>query len=103
MMILILTVVSCEEFLEIRPEGTLPTTGIDYSKSENVFLSVSASYAKLRNYGAHVFPYIGAFEIASDNADKGSSPEDNPTMLELDNLDYRPDNGLINDLWTLTL
>jgi hypothetical protein len=99
-MILILTAVSCEEFLEIRPEGTLPTTGIDYSKSENVFLSVSASYAKLRNYGAHVFPYIGAFEIASDNADKGSSPEDNPTMLELDNLTYRPDNGLINDLWT---
>jgi hypothetical protein len=98
--ILILTLVSCEEFLEIRPEGTLPTTGIDYSKSENVFLSVSASYAKLRNYGAHVFPYIGAFEIASDNADKGSSPEDNPTMLELDNLTYRPDNGLINDLWT---
>ncbi len=96
---LILTVVSCEDFLEIRPEGTLPTTGIDYSKTENVFLSVSASYAKLRNYGAHVFPYIGAFEIASDNADKGSSPEDNPTMLELDNLSYQSDNGLVNDLW----
>jgi len=98
-MALILTFVSCEDFLEIRPEGTLPTTGIDYSKSENVFLSVSASYAKLRNYGAHVFPYIGAFEIASDNADKGSSPEDNPTMLELDNLVYQSDNGLVNDLW----
>lgn len=98
-MVMVLTFVSCEEFLEIRPEGTLPTTGIDYSKSENVFLSVSASYAKLRNYGAHVFPYIGAFEIASDNADKGSSPEDNPTMLELDNLSYQSDNGLINDLW----
>lgn len=99
-MTLILTFVSCEDFLEIRPEGTLPSTGIDYSKSENVFLSVSASYAKLRNYGAHVFPYIGAFEIASDNADKGSSPEDNPTMLEIDNLAYQSDNGLINSLWT---
>lgn len=99
-MILILTFVSCEDFLDIRPEGTLPTTGIDYSKSENVFLSVSASYAKLRNYGAHVFPYIGTFEIASDNADKGSSPEDNPTMLEIDNLTYQSGNGLINDLWT---
>ena len=96
----ILAIASCEDFLEIRPEGTLPTTGIDYSKSENIFLSVSASYAKLRNYGAHVFPYIGAFEIASDNADKGSSPGDNPTMLELDNLTYQSDNGLINDLWS---
>jgi hypothetical protein len=96
--IIILT--NCEDFLDIRPEATLPTTGIDYTKSENIFLSVSASYAKLRSWGAHVFPYIGAFEIASDNADKGSSPEDNPTMLELDNLTYQPTNGLLNDLWT---
>ncbi len=89
----------CEDFLEIRPEATIPTSGIDYTKSENIFLSVSASYASLRSYGAHVFPYIGAFEIASDNADKGSTPEDNPPMLELDNLTYEADNGLINDLW----
>lgn len=90
---------SCEDFLDVRPEGTIPTTGIDYSKSENIFLPVSAAYASLRNYGAHVFPYIGAFEIASDNADKGSSPGDNPPMVEIDNLTYQPNNGLINDLW----
>ena len=96
----ILLLAGCEDFLEIRPEGTIPTTGIDYTKSENIFLPISASYASLRSYGAHVFPYIGAFEIASDNADKGSTPEDNPPMLELDNLTYEADNGLINDLWT---
>lgn len=90
---------NCEDFLDIRQEATLPTTGIDYTKSENIFLSVSASYAKLRSWGAHVFPYIGAFEIASDNADKGSTPGDNPTMQELDNLTYQSTNGLINDLW----
>jgi hypothetical protein len=96
----LLTIAGCEKFLNLRPEGTLPSSGIDHSKSENIFLSVSASYAKLRNYGAHVFPYIGAFEIASDNADKGSTPEDNPPMLEIDNLTYQANNGLINDLWT---
>jgi starch-binding outer membrane protein, SusD/RagB family len=95
----LLTFAGCEKFLDLRPEGTLPSSGIDHSKSENIFLSVSASYAKLRNYGAHVFPYIGAFEIASDNADKGSSPEDNPPMLEIDNLTYQANNALINDLW----
>ncbi len=89
----------CEDFLDQRPEATIPGSGIDYSKSENIFLSVSASYAKLRNYGAHVFPYIGAFEVTSDNADKGSSPEDNPPMKEMDNLTYQSNNGLINDLW----
>ncbi len=97
---IILVFASCEDFLDLRPEGTVPTTGTDYTKVENVFLPISASYAKLRSYGAHVFPYIGAFEIASDNADKGSAPEDNPTMKELDDLDYGSTNGLLNDLWS---
>lgn len=91
---------NCEDFLDIRPEGTIPTTGTDYTKLDNVFLPISASYAKLRSYGAHVFPYIGAFEIASDNADKGSTPEDNPPMKEIDELTYQSTNGLINDLWS---
>jgi hypothetical protein len=90
---------NCEDFLDQRPEGTIPTTGIDYTKSENIFMPVSAAYAQLRNYRAHVFPYIGAFEIASDNADKGSTPEDNPPMKEIDDLKYQSNNGLINDLW----
>lgn len=99
LLIIILTISSCEDFLDIRPEGTVPTSGIDYTKSENIFLPVSAAYASLRNYGAHVFPYIGAFEIASDNADKGSTPDDNPAMLEIDNLTYQSNNSLVNDLW----
>jgi len=97
--LLIVLLTNCEDFLNLRPEATIPSIGLDYTKSENIFLSVSASYAKLRDYGAHVFPYIGAFEITSDNADKGSTPEDNPPMKEMDNLTYQSNNGLINDLW----
>lgn len=96
---LIILLTNCQKFLDIRPEGTIPVTGTDYTKVDNVFLSVSAAYARLRSFGAHVFPYIGAFEIASDNADKGSSPEDNPPMIEMDNLTYQSTNGLLNDLW----
>lgn len=97
--LIVLLLTNCEDFLNLRPEATIPATGLDYTKSENIFLPVSASYAKLRNYGAHVFPYIGAFEITSDNADKGSTPEDNPPMKEMDNLTYQSNNVLINDLW----
>lgn len=93
-------ITACEDFLDIRPEASIPSLGTDYTKAENIFLPVSAAYASLRNYGAHVFPYIGAFEIASDNADKGSSPEDNPPMKEIDDLTYQSNNGLLNDLWT---
>lgn len=89
---------SCEDFLELRPEGTIASTGIDYTKAENIFLPISASYARLRS-GAHVFPYIGAFEIAGDNADKGSTPEDNPPMQEIDDLNYEATNGTFNQLW----
>jgi len=96
----LLAISSCDDFLDIRQEATLPTTGIDYTKPENIFLSVSAAYSKLRSWDAHTFPYIGAFEIASDNADKGSTPEDNPEMKDIDNLNFQPTNGLINGLWT---
>ncbi len=98
-LIVSLTLVNCEDFLDLRPEGTIPAAGIDYTKVENVFLPISASYAKLRSWNAHVFPYVGAFEIASDNADKGSTPEDNPPMKEIDDLTYQSNNGLINNLW----
>lgn len=94
-----LLTIGCEDYLDTRPEGSIPTTGTDYTNPENIFLSVSAAYAELRSYGAHAFPYIGAFEIASDNADKGSTPEDNPPMAELDNLDHEADNGLLNEIW----
>ncbi|MDO9634265.1 MAG: RagB/SusD family nutrient uptake outer membrane protein [Paludibacter sp.] len=89
----------CEDFLDIRPEATVPSAGMDYTKTDNIFLSVSAAYAKMRTYGTHSFPYIGAFEITSDNADKGSSPEDNPTMKQLDDLIYDSSNGIVNELW----
>jgi hypothetical protein len=95
----VLLVASCSEFLGIRPEGTTPAEGIDYSKSENIFKPVSAAYASMRSGNVHAFPYICAFEITSDNADKGSSPEDNPTALALDKFTYDASNSLINDLW----
>ena len=96
---IILLVASCSEFLDIRPEGTTPAEGIDYSKSENIFKPVSAAYASMRSGNVHAFPYICAFEITSDNADKGSSPEDNPTALALDKFTYDASNSIINDLW----
>jgi len=89
----------CTDFLNIRPEATVPSTGMDYTKAENIFLPISAAYASMRNDNAHGFQYVGAFEITSDNADKGSTPGDNPPMNELDLFTFTSINGLINDLW----
>jgi len=89
----------CSDFLNIRQEASVPSTGMDYTKPENMFLPVSNAYAKMRTYSTHAFAYIGAFEITSDNADKGSTPEDNPPMAQFDNFTYDAANGLLNDLW----
>jgi hypothetical protein len=61
----------CSDFLDIRPEATVPSTGMDYTKAENIFLPISAAYASMRNDNVHGFQYIGAFEVTSDNAIKG--------------------------------
>lgn len=98
--LLIFIAASCSDFLNIRPEGTTPAEGIDYSKAENVFKPVSAAYASLRSGNAHSFPYICMFEITSDNADKGSSPEDNPSAQSLDDFTLDASNYIVNDLWT---
>lgn len=89
----------CNDFLSIRPEATVPSTGMDYTKPENIFLPISAAYANMRTGSTHSFSYVGAFEITSDNADKGSSPEDNPTMKQLDEFTFDSSNTLINELW----
>lgn len=95
----IIALCSCSSFLDITPEGTNPSTGIDYTKAENIFKPVSAAYASMRTYGSHDMPYIAAFEITSDNADKGSTPEDGPEILEMDEFKFGAANSLINSLW----
>ena len=94
-----LALASCHNFLEVPIEGSLPSAGLDYSNKENIFLPVSAAYASLRDGNAHAFSYI-SLEIISDNADKGSSPTDNPDMIQFDTFTLTPANGLVNNLWT---
>lgn len=91
--------ISCEKFLDLPLEGQLP---VDYERepsAEEGFRYVSAVYAGLRFWGVSVFPYIGMFEIISDDADKGSTPDDSPSMLEIDNFTFNAANDLILSFW----
>ena len=45
---LLLLASSCSDFLDIRTEATMPSSGMDYAKAENIFLPVSAAYASMR-------------------------------------------------------
>ncbi|MDR3297631.1 MAG: RagB/SusD family nutrient uptake outer membrane protein [Prevotellaceae bacterium] len=98
-LIFALTLCGCEDFLDARPEATTDVQGTDYTKSENIFLPVSAAYASLRSNNMHGFSYIGMFEIVGDDADKGSTASDNPPMADVDNFAVTPTNTLLNDFW----
>jgi len=91
----------CSKFLDIRMEGSMPSSGIDYSKPENIFLPVSAAYASMRLAEGEAQNYIAVMEVPSDDADKGSSDSDGVTVLEFDNFTYGPGNNHISAVWTI--
>ena len=93
-----LSLAACNDFLDIPIEGSMPSTGLDYTKAENIFAPVSAAYASMRTYNTHSFPYI-SLEIISDNADKGSDVTDGAEMLQFDKFTLVATNGLVNYLW----
>ena len=88
---------SCSDFLDIRVEATLPSTGTDYTKSENIFQPVSAAYAQMRS--VDWFPYISITDITSDDSDKGSTPTDNAYAMEMDEYTFTPYNYMFNSFW----
>lgn len=90
---------ACDDFLNIRVEATMPSTGTDYTKAENMFQPVSAAYASMRE--DIYFPYICVTDVVSDDADKGSDPSDNAYAKELDEHKFNPTtNYMFNSLWT---
>lgn len=94
-----LAAISCSDLLDIRTEASMPSAGLDYSKPENVFLPVSAAYASMRLSEGWAQNYVGVMEIVSDDADKGSTEADGPTVAQLDKFTYGPDNNNVEAMW----
>ena len=95
----LLVLTGCRDFLDIRTEATMPSSGMDYSKTENIFLPVSAAYASMRLGESEALNYMALLEIVSDDADKGSSPDDGPAVKEFDEFTYGPENEHIGYIW----
>ena len=88
---------ACEDFLERQPLGRYTT---DTYPAGGLTQYVYGMYSELRAWGVHGFPYVGIFSITSDDADKGSTPADAPTQIELDNFTVVPTNGLVGEFYT---
>lgn len=95
----VIATASCSDFLDIRVEATMPSTGTDYTKVENLFQPVSAAYASMRE--DIYFPYICVTDVVSDDSDKGSDPNDNDYAKQLDQHVFNPaTNYMFNALWS---
>lgn len=90
---------SCSDFLNIRTEATMPTSGMDYTKAENIFQPVSAAYATMRLGEGQAQSYVSVLSVGCDDADKGSEATDGAAVLEFDNFTYGPTNTHINNMW----
>ena len=97
----LLLTVSCQDFLNIRTEATMPSIGLDYSKTENIFLPVSAAYAKMRLAEGEAQNYVSVLEVPSDDAYKGSTVDDAPAVKEFDEFTYGPENIHIGYVWSI--
>ncbi|MGN7720593.1 RagB/SusD family nutrient uptake outer membrane protein [Chitinophaga sp. 22620] len=90
-------------FLDIPPQGrvteeeirTNPTAAIDLANGVyNVMW--------LGGFGpdVHGLQFINITSIVSDDADKGSTPQDYGPSLEIDNFTYGPSNPIVANFWT---
>lgn len=96
--IIILTL-SCEDdFLDVIPNA--PTPEIALSDPEVAPEVVNAIYDVLQGFNFNSPPYYGVSEIASDNANKGSSPGDTGAFQQaLDDFDFNPTTAAFDLLW----
>ena len=90
-----------KDFLDRDPQGSYTSDTYPYPTGSGPYDgSIFAAYDDLRGYNASVSAFVAATSIRSDDADKGSTPADGPTSLEMDNFTILPTNGLTDNLWS---
>lgn len=90
---------SCsEEFLERSPKGQL-TYDTFFETEDHAIWATNAIYSHFRSWEMCAFPWIGLTDILSDDADKGSTPNDAAYMLDLDEFFFDATNVAIGGAW----
>jgi starch-binding outer membrane protein, SusD/RagB family len=101
-LLLSIAISGCSKLLDTEPQGaydesTFPFPGGSGPFDEYLF----GAYRDLRLFDVHVWGFIHAFSIRSDDADKGSTPADGgANSQQMDNFPVLSNNGLTNALWT---
>lgn len=99
---LLLIIGGCKKYLDVSPQGQLTADEIKKDPQAAVQL-VNGVYniLWLGGFGPdiHGFQFVILTNIASDDADKGSTPSDYADAAQVDNLAVTPNNSNINNAW----
>lgn len=87
-----------DEFLDRKPKGQL-TFDTFFQTPDHAVWATNAVYQNFRSWQMCAFPWIGLTDIISDDADKGSSPNDALYVLELDDFTFNSTNTAFQQAW----
>lgn len=90
---------ACDDFLATEPKAEL-TTGNFFQTESQAIAATNATYNMLRAWPVHVFAWLGMTDMASDDATKGSTPNDAGFLSDFENLNWTSGNGAFLDTWT---
>lgn len=100
----LLTVSACRDsFLDVPVQGQA-TTATDPNLATNLVTGVYNSLLNGEAFGGaggdiHGISFVAATNIISDDADKGSTPGDQPPLGNIDNFTLTPTNNFVAALW----
>lgn len=92
--------VACNNYLDVKPQGQIDqeAAALDPATAQNLVIGV---YNTMWEGSMHGFSYVGMTNIASDDADKGSNPDDGrPTYGRLDDLSMDGTINNLNEVWS---
>jgi len=100
-LLLVLGLAGCSDFLSTTPKGDL-SSGNFFTTPEHALQATNATYSMLREWEVHVFAWIGATDIASDDATKGSTPGDAGSgyLGDLEDLTFDAANLAFTQTWS---
>ncbi|MBK8700057.1 MAG: RagB/SusD family nutrient uptake outer membrane protein [Saprospiraceae bacterium] len=87
-----------QDFLDRKPKGQL-TYDTFFENEDHAVQSVNAIYNIFRSWDFTGLPYLGATDIISDDADKGSTPNDAQYLADVDDFQSDATNSMYSSMW----
>ncbi|MCC7507629.1 MAG: RagB/SusD family nutrient uptake outer membrane protein [Saprospiraceae bacterium] len=97
--LILLTANACQkDFLDRQPPGEL-TFDKFFQTPEQAIEATNAVYEQFRSFDCIALGYLGVTDIISDDADKGSIPDDQPPLADIDNFAFDASNNYFSAVY----